>query len=116
MDIRIVGAPTVRDPDGLALGSRNSCLSPNELKSALSLNHSLDLAREMVNRGERGAHQIKKAVTNLINGTPHTEIDYVSLCHCTTQDELDAIETEALLALAVRIGKARLIDNMVLKI
>ena len=115
MDIEIVGIPTVRDPDGLALSSRNSYLSLEERESALSLSRALALARDLVNRGERSAATLRKAVEKEIRSRPFTRIDYVSLCDPTTLEELVTIENEALLALAVRVGRARLIDNCILK-
>jgi len=111
MDIRIVGVPTVREPDGLAMSSRNSYLTSEERKSALCLKKSLDLANDMFKQGERDTHTIKAAIENLILGHPHTEIDYVSLCNPATLEDVDKIEGEVLVALAVKVGKARLIDN-----
>lgn len=111
MDIRIVGVPTVREPDGLAMSSRNSYLTSEERKSALCLKKSLDLANDMFKQGERDTDTIKAAIENLILGHPHTEIDYVSLCNPATLEDVDKIEGEVLVALAVKVGKARLIDN-----
>lgn len=115
MDIQIVGVPTIRESDGLAMSSRNSYLSPDERKSALVLKRALDMAQDLFNQGERNAKVIKKAIEDLIRNAPHTEIDYVSLCHSATLEELHTLNDGALLALAVRIGKARLIDNTILK-
>jgi len=115
MDIRIIGVPTVREPDGLAMSSRNSYLSPEERKSALSLNKSLNLADEMFNAGERDPAVIKKAVEAYIENHPHTRIDYVSLCDPVTLQDLEILENENLLALAVWVGKTRLIDNRVIR-
>jgi pantoate--beta-alanine ligase len=115
MDIRIIGVPTVRDPDGLAMSSRNNYLTPEERKSALSLSRSLDLADEMVSGGERNPSVVKEAVEAFIVRHPYTKIEYVSLCHPVTLEELKTVEKESLLALAVWIGKTRLIDNRVLR-
>jgi len=114
MDIQIVGVPTVREPDGLAMSSRNAYLSPEERKSALCLRKSLDLALEMAGRGEKRAEQIKEAVEGLILSHPYTKIDYVALCDPVTLEDVAHLEGETLLALAVRVGKTRLIDNCVL--
>jgi pantoate--beta-alanine ligase len=111
MDIRIVGVPTVREPDGLAMSSRNSYLTSEERTSALCLKKSLDLANDMFKQGERDTHTIRAALENLILGHPYTAIDYVSLCNPTTLEDVDKIEGEVLVALAVKVGKARLIDN-----
>ena len=115
MDIRIVGIPIVREPDGIAMSSRNSYLSPDERKSALCLKQSLDLAEDMFARGERRAPRIKARVERHILDHAFTEIDYVTLCHpVTLEDVVDTIEGETLLALAVRVGKTRLIDNCII--
>jgi len=111
MDIQIVGVPTVREPDGLAMSSRNVHLTPEERKSALSLKKSLDLASDMVTGGEKRADVIKKAVERLILSHPYTQIDYVALSDPVTLDDVARVEGETLLALAVRVGKTRLIDN-----
>ncbi|MFO7601652.1 MAG: pantoate--beta-alanine ligase [Candidatus Desulfacyla sp.] len=115
MDVRILGVPTVREPDGLAMSSRNSYLSPEERRSALCLKESIDLAREMFQGGEDRAHAIADAVRSLILSHPFTVIDYVALCDPITLDDLDVLTEEALLALAVRVGKTRLIDNCLLR-
>lgn len=115
MDIEILGVPTVREPDGLALSSRNSYLSLEERNSALCLSRSLATARDMVHRGERQATKIREAVEEEIQSVPLTRIDYVSVCDPVTLDDLETIKNEALLALAVRVGKTRLIDNCVLQ-
>jgi pantoate--beta-alanine ligase len=114
MDVRIVGVPTVREADGLAMSSRNAYLSPEERKSALCLKKSLDLAREMVRQGERKSGAIIKAVENLILSSPYTQIDYVNLCDPFTLEDVETVAAETLLALAVKVGKTRLIDNSVL--
>jgi pantoate--beta-alanine ligase len=111
MDIQIIGVPTVREPDGLAMSSRNTYLNPEERKSALCLKKSLDLSKEMFRQGEKDAQRIKKAVEELILSHPFTEIDYVNVCNPISLEDVDRIEEKALLALAVKVGKARLIDN-----
>lgn len=114
MDVQIVGVPTYREPDGLAMSSRNSYLNAEERKSALCLRKSLDLAQDMVNQGETRCATIKKAVEDLVLSHPYTQIDYVSLCDPVTLEEVDRLSGETLLALAVRVGKTRLIDNCIL--
>jgi pantoate--beta-alanine ligase len=111
MDIQIIGVPTVREPDGVAMSSRNSYLSPEERKSALCLKKSLDLAREMFSQGKKDAQKMREAVEKLILSHPFTEIEYVNVCDPMTLEDVDRIEGEAILALAVKVGKARLIDN-----
>jgi pantoate--beta-alanine ligase len=111
MDIQIIGVTTVREPDGLAMSSRNSYLNPEERESALCLKKSLDLAGEMFNQGEKDAQKMKEAVEKLILSHPFTEIDYINICDPISLEDVDRIEGKVLLALAVRVGKARLIDN-----
>ena len=115
MDIRILGLPTVREPDGLAMSSRNKYLSGDERKSALCLVKSLDLADKMFREGERNPGIIKGAIESLIRGHSFTDIDYVSICDATSLEDIGTIEDECLVALAVRVGKTRLIDNRVLR-
>jgi len=114
MDLQILGVPTYREPDGLAMSSRNSYLNAEERKSALCLKKSLDLAREMVSKGETQSAAIKKAIEDLVRSQPYTQIDYVNLCDPFTLDDVDTLTGETLLALAVKVGKTRLIDNCVL--
>ncbi|MDL1957156.1 MAG: pantoate--beta-alanine ligase [Candidatus Desulfofervidus auxilii] len=114
--IEIVGCPIVREPDGLAMSSRNTYLTPEQRKSALSLFKGLRLAQEMIDKGERNVKVIINAVSKLIESHPYTEIDYVKICDPETLEDLDKIDKKALLALAVKIGKARLIDNTLLEV
>jgi pantoate--beta-alanine ligase len=114
MDVRIVGVPTVREPDGLAMSSRNTYLNPEERSSALCLKKSLDLARNLVNQGEGQASKLIKAIEALILSHPLAQIDYVNLCHPVTMEDVETLEGETLLALAVKVGKTRLIDNCLL--
>ena len=115
MDIEIIGVPTVREPDGLAMSSRNSYLSLEERESALSLSRALALAQDRLTQGECNAATLREMVESEIQSRPFTRIDYVHLCDPNTLEDLETIENEALLALAVRVGKARLIDNCILK-
>ncbi len=114
--IEIVGCPIVREPDGLAMSSRNTYLTPEQRKSALSLFKGLKLAQKMIDKGERNVKVIINAVSKLIESHPYTEIDYVKICDPETLEDLDKIDKKALLALAVKIGKARLIDNTLLEV
>lgn len=115
-DIEIVGCPIVREPDGLAMSSRNVYLTPEQRASALSLFQSLKLAQEMVDKGERDAQRIIDKVRTFISRHPDTQIDYVKICDPETLEDLDEIKQRALMALAVKVGKARLIDNTLLEV
>jgi len=114
LDLQIVGVPTVRDPDGLAMSSRNIYLNADERAAARSLKDALDLARDMVVRGERDAERIRKRIAAFIHGHPVAEVEYIALCDPVTLEAVATIEGETLLALAARIGKARLIDNCII--
>lgn len=115
MDIQILGVPTVREPDGLAMSSRNSYLRPEERRSALSLRKSIDLAGALFRGGEKKAKAIKDEIQSLVLSHPFTEIDYIALCDPVTLDDIEVLGHENLLALAVRVGKTRLIDNCLLR-
>ena len=115
MGIKIIGVPTVREPDGLAMSSRNSYLNPDERKSALCLKRSLELADKMFNDGTRDAGLIKEAVESFIHSHPFTEVDYITLCDPLTLEDIQTLGDESLLALAVRVGKTRLIDNCLIR-
>ncbi|MDB9822382.1 pantoate--beta-alanine ligase [Deltaproteobacteria bacterium] len=111
MDIEICTVPTVREPDGLAMSSRNKYLNQEERKSALCLKESIDMARGLIKEGERLANTIKPAIERLILSHSFTNIEYISICDPMTMEDIDTIEGEFLLALAVKVGKTRLIDN-----
>ncbi len=110
----IVVVPTVREPDGLAMSSRNTYLNPQERQAATVLWKSLCLATDLWRKGERKADAIRQPMVKLIQGEPLAKIDYVSIAHPETLQELDTIEGSALVSMAVRIGKTRLIDNITL--
>jgi pantoate--beta-alanine ligase len=114
LDVQIVGYPTVRETDGLAMSSRNTFLSAAERQSALSLSRSLEQAQQMVREGERAPGRIEQAVRETISREPATEIEYVRVCHPESLSELKWVEDSTLLALAVRVGKTRLIDNRII--
>ncbi len=114
-DIEIVGIPTVREYDGLAMSSRNTNLSPEQRTSGLSLHKSLLQSFEHIQRGEKKSSAIIDAASELIQSFPETQIDYITICDPDTLDDVDIIDGPVVMALAVKIGKTRLIDNMILK-
>ncbi|HEX5141159.1 MAG TPA: pantoate--beta-alanine ligase [Dehalococcoidia bacterium] len=114
VDVEIVPVDTVREPDGLAMSSRNAYLNPTERKAALCLHEALSLAREMWTRGARDAEAFRKRLRELIEDEELARIDYVSVADPDTLEELDRIHGPALVSLAVRIGRTRLIDNITL--
>ena len=110
----IVTVPTVREPDGLALSSRNAYLADDERQAALVLYNSLCLARHLWEGGSRDAEDVRRQMRALIAEEPLGRLDYVSIANAETLEELDRIESPALVSLAVHIGRARLIDNITL--
>lgn len=114
LDVEVIGRPTVREPDGLAMSSRNVYLSPEERKSAAALNLSLKLAQEMVDKGQTAASEILDAVRKHIEDQPFTGIQYVELVDTQDLKPVKEVSGETLLAMAVMVGKTRLIDNAVL--
>jgi len=115
MNLEIIVMPTIREPDDLAMSSRNTYLNPEQRQSATVLYKSLKLAQEMWSAGESNPDTIKEKMTGLIRQEPPAEIDYISIADADTLEELDTIKTPALVSLAVKIGKTRLIDNLVLE-
>jgi pantoate--beta-alanine ligase len=113
--VEIVGCPTVREPDGLALSSRNGYLSAEERGQARSLAAGLRRAEQALADGMRDAARLRRLVRETIEAQPLAAIDYVSLADPATLEELDGyIVRPALLSLAVRFGGTRLIDNAIL--
>ena len=115
MMIEIVVVPTVREGDGLAMSSRNIYLNTEERQKATILFKALSLARQLWQSGEKNADNIRQQMSLLIQKEPLAKIDYVSIADANTLEELKLIDYSALVSLAVRIGKTRLMDNIVLK-
>lgn len=114
-DIEIVGMPIVREADGLAMSSRNKYLSLEERKEALCLISSLEKVEHLYRAGERNAQRLINEATQIVTAQPSATIDYVKICNPETLEDIDTIDGSALMALAVRVGKTRLIDNRRLK-
>ncbi|MDI6699316.1 MAG: pantoate--beta-alanine ligase [Candidatus Saccharicenans sp.] len=110
--VKIVPLPLVRDHDGLALSSRNTYLSPEERRAALVLKKSLDLAESLIGSGEKETDRIKEKMIDLISAEPLARLDYVEIVDLNTLEPLKKLEGQALVALAVFIGRTRLIDNL----
>ncbi len=115
MNLEVVTLPTVREPGGLAMSSRNTYLNPEQRRAAMVLYRALSLARELWAQGETDAGEIRRRMTELIRQEPLATIDYVSVADAETLEELDRVEPPALVSLAVKIGRTRLIDNVVLE-
>ena len=114
-DVEVVSYPIVREKDGLAMSSRNAYLSQKERQAALSLSRSIRKAESLVHQGGREGERIIDAVRAEMNKEPLVQIEYVCLCDPNSLEEIERMKSEALLAMAVWIGKARLIDNTILK-
>ncbi len=113
MDIEIVGCPIIREADGLAKSSRNIYLTPEERKAAVILSKSVALGKKMVADGEKDAKKIVAAMKELINSEPLATIDYVEMVDMDTMKSIDEVKGHVLCAMAVKFGKARLIDNFI---
>ena len=113
-NLEIIIGPTVREVDGLAMSSRNVRLTPEERKAAVILNRALTKAAESIRAGERDAGAIREQMRATIAGELLARIDYVSVADPTTLEELEEIQGEVLLLLAVFFGQTRLIDNVLL--
>ena len=107
----IVVCPTVREPDGLALSSRNKYLGPAERKAATVLYRSLKLAKDL---GTSDANDIRRRMRDLIDDEPLANVDYVSVADAETLDELEMVDRPTLVSVAVHIGATRLIDNILI--
>ncbi len=112
--IEIVVCPIVREPDGLAMSSRNVYLDPEQRKAATVLYRSLSTAKEAYDDGERDADQLRQAIKDVLASEPLAQMQYVSCADYETLEELQRVERKALLSMAVYFGKTRLIDNFVL--
>jgi len=115
MGVEIAIVPTLRESDGLAMSSRNIYLSPEERQAATVLFRALTLARQLRQGGEEDAEKIRRQMESLIRKEPLARIDYVSIADARTLEELDVISGQALASLAVKIGRTRLIDNVILE-
>jgi len=116
LDVKINVLPIIRDKNGLALSSRNSYLTQEERNAVLSLSRSLKQARQMIESGERKTEKIIQKMKETIESEPFTRIDYVEIVDLEELNPIDRIDKKALIAIAVFVGKIRLIDNIIVKI
>ncbi len=114
MDVEIIGGALIREADGLAMSSRNVNLSPDHRRRALVLKRALDRAAELAARGEKDAATVLKAVNEVLKTEPEGQVDYAELRDAASLETVQTLERPAVLALAVRFGGTRLIDNTVL--
>lgn len=113
MDVRIVGCPIIREEDGLAKSSRNTYLSPEERQAALVLSKSLKIAKDMV-KATNSAKEVIDAMTKMVEEEPLAKIDYIEVVDALSMEPVDSFDKEVMLAMAVYIGKTRLIDNILI--
>ena len=116
IDVEIIACPIIREEDGLAKSSRNTYLSEGERKAALVLSRSLGIAKDELRNGERNATKLKKAIQEEISNEPLAKIDYVEIVDSDSLENVETIEKNVLIPLAVYIGKTRLIDNSTFEI
>jgi len=112
--VKIIRGPIVRESDGLAMSSRNKHLSEQQRSNALVLRHSLDLAERLIAKGERDPCVVRVAMASMIEDIPDAAIDYIEFSDDQSLEPVDRVEGDVLVALAVKIGATRLIDNTVL--
>ncbi len=115
MNLEMIIVPTVREADGLAMSSRNIYLNPDERQQAVALNQSLVLAKKMWSAGEHDSLKIRAAMIELIKKAPLGKIEYISIADALTLRELEKAESPAVISMAVKFGKTRLIDNILLE-
>jgi pantoate--beta-alanine ligase len=111
LPVEIVGMPIIRESDGLAMSSRNVYLSASERQQSLSLIDSLNMAASVVRAGERAASAVLAKTVERLESEPDLEVDYVKICNAETLEDVDEIDQESVMLLAVKVGKTRLIDN-----
>jgi pantoate--beta-alanine ligase len=112
-DIEIVGCPIIREADGLAKSSRNTYLNAQERQAALILSKSLQEGKKLLESGEKDAGRVRTVITEKIQQEPLARIDYVEIVDWNTLESVEKIESTVLVAIAVYIGKTRLIDNII---
>jgi pantoate--beta-alanine ligase len=112
--LEVVVCPTVREPDGLAMSSRNAYLDPEQRRAATVLYHALSVAKAVYEAGERDAEKLRALMRETLAAEPLARVQYVSCADYDTLEELETVGGKALLSMAVFVGKTRLIDNFVL--
>ncbi len=117
MPLEIVGCPIVREADGLAMSSRNTYMNAEERKAALILSKSIKLGQQLVIDGERDASVVRNKMIELLSSEPMAEVEYVNVVNNLTMEDIDVIEGDILVAIAVKIdNKVRLIDNFMMTV
>ena len=115
LDVAIIRVPLARETDGLAMSSRNRYLSPQERQTALALSRSLQQARDSIRRGTTSAKTVSESIRQCLSEKEGTEIDYISICDPKNFTKKEEIRGRTLIALAVKVGPSRLIDNCIIE-
>lgn len=114
--LQIIRVPIIREADGLAMSSRNVYLNPDQRSQALVLNQSLQKAREAIMAGERDTDRVRNLLQATIGTSPEANVDYAEIYDATTLADVKEIDGSVLIALAVRFGTTRLIDNLIVEV
>jgi len=114
--VEVITCPIVREEDGLAMSSRNVYLNPEERKQALALPQALNAGKELVEKGERDPQKVRERILEVLQNSPGVRVDYVEVCNGENLADLEKLKGPVLLAAAVWVGKARLIDNIYLEV
>jgi len=114
-NIRIIGGEIIREKDGLAMSSRNAYLTPEQRASAVCLSQAIHLLKQKVAQGVRSVPDLVKEAQAFILSFDHTRVDYIELCHPRTLEPVETVQAETLVAMAVQVGKSRLIDNALIE-
>nr|WP_319495220.1 pantoate--beta-alanine ligase [uncultured Desulfobacter sp.] len=110
-NIQIIGGEIIREEDGLAMSSRNAYLTPEQRKSAVCLSQAIALLKQKVAQGVRSVSDLVSEAQAFIHSFDHTRVDYIEFCNPKTLEPVETIQAETLVAMAVQVGKSRLIDN-----
>jgi pantoate--beta-alanine ligase len=116
MNTKVVPCPIIREADGLAMSSRNIYLNPEQRNAALILSKSLFTAKDIISNGCTDAFKIKKVIMTMINNEPLAAIDYIEIVDALSLSDITTLKDKILIALAVKIGRTRLIDNIVVEV
>jgi len=115
LEVSIIGKPIIRESDGLAMSSRNQYLSIEDRTTAITLSKALESAEAHIMQGERSAKIIRTKIRQIIEAKNTAKVDYISICDPESFSEKNKINSRTLIALAVKVGKARLIDNRIIE-
>ena len=115
IDLELIIAPIIREPDGLAMSSRNQYLNKDERQDALFLNRALTIAEKIITSGEKNSKTIKSEMMKIIHSAPLVNLDYIEIVDYNSLEPVDRIGKDTLIAIAARIGNTRLIDNIIVQ-